>query len=153
MNDEAGGRLAPASGMMRPALTFGSGSAAYAGMVRICQATPVRCFFAALIAFALVLNGMGSAASADRGKVGESFVVIAGTTVTLCQYDGGKGNVPVMHGCGHCALCVSPPPLPPPSHHSLDRLARRVVPTVILASDVAKSASWRASWPRGPPSA
>jgi hypothetical protein len=142
--------------MMRPALTFGGGFAAYVVMVRICQTTLMRCFFAALIALGLVLNGLGGAAVAKHGEAGNRSVVIAGISVTLCQYgsnDDGKGGPLVLHGCDQCALCTAPTLPPAGSDHRIELSIRMVVlrPAPILAG--VKSASWRVSWPRGPPSA
>ena len=139
--------------MMRPALTFADTSAAYAVMVRICQATTLRCFFAALIACALLLNGMGAAALANHGAAGNKFVVIAGTHVTLCQFGGGddKGGPLVLHGCDQCGLCASPALPTVPQDRGVERPARTVIlrPAAILAA--VHPAPWRVSWPRGPP--
>ncbi|MDQ0395126.1 hypothetical protein [Labrys monachus] len=116
----------------------------------------MRCFFAALIAFALMLNGMGVAASAGRLAPGAGFVEIAGIAVTLCQYagaDGGKGAPLILHDCDRCALCAAPWLAADAPDGAIERPVRAMALRPAPMRARPGPSRWRASWPRGPPAA
>jgi multisubunit Na+/H+ antiporter MnhG subunit len=125
-------------------------------MVRFRHAPLVRFCLAALIALALMLNGMSRvvAATGDDG-VGNT-VIIAGTVITLCQFgtDGdGKTKSHLGHSCDQCALRLAPlqpqADLIPGIIRFPQVLTLRPAPSTRTSCQLTRNAAW----PRGPPAA
>ncbi len=138
------------------ALTFGGGSDAYARMVRSRHTPLLRLCFAALIAFALMLNGMSRVLAASEGDGAGNTVIIAGTIITLCQFDNdadAKNKAHAGHACDQCALRLAP--TLPQVDIALGVVRFPQVLTLRPVSSPEHSAqfAWNAAWPRGPPSA
>lgn len=135
------------------ALTFRRGSAAYAGMVPPRHLSLLRQCLAALLALGLLLNGMGGSLAAAGSRDGAATVVIAGTLVTVCQFDGGDPGDKVHggHSCDQCALRLAPTLPPNPAVASLLRFPEAVQfgPRAMLAGPIRED--HRPAWPRGPP--
>jgi hypothetical protein len=114
----------------------------------------LRLFFAALTAFVLMLNGMGSTASAGGGQTSVKFVLIAGTVITLCQYGGADGTGDkafVVHGCDQCALFAAPTAPPVDLISGIERYPLNMVPRRLVIPVTEARLLRLPAWPRGPP--
>lgn len=113
----------------------------------------LRQCLAALLALGLLLSGVGGsyAGQADRDRV--ATVVIAGTLVTICQFDGGDAGNKAHggHSCDQCALRLAPILPLPFAIASLIRFpeAFRFDPAQMPLAPIQED--YRPAWPRGPP--
>lgn len=135
------------------ALTFGSGSAAYAAMVLSRHLPLLRQCLAALLALGLMLNGMGGSLASEEERGGNATVVIAGTIVTVCQFGdadaGGKAHG--GHSCDQCALRLAPALPQVLVVASIVRFPRIVRLRASQDFFATIRQDHRPTWPRGPP--
>ncbi|MDT3378889.1 hypothetical protein RNI52_16270 [Labrys neptuniae] len=135
------------------ALTFGSGSAAYAAMILSRHFPLLRQCLAALLALGLLLNGMGGSLASEEGRGGAATVVIAGTVVTICQFGdadaGGKAHA--GHSCDQCALRLAPALPQVQAVASVIRFPQVVRFRPSQGFFAATRQDRRPVWPRGPP--
>lgn len=114
----------------------------------------VRVLFAALIAVALMLSGMGRVLAATGSDGAGNTVVIAGTVVTLCQFgkavDSG-GKIHIGHACDQCTLRVVPLLPPPNDTLRLIRFSRTLTLRPLLSKIPKARPGLSVVWPRGPP--
>jgi hypothetical protein len=125
-------------------------------MVRFNHAPLARFCLVALIAFALMLNGMSRVVAATQDDSAGNTVVIAGTVITLCQFGAdadGKTKSHPGHSCDQCALRLAP--LQPQAENILRIIRFPQVLTLRPGSSGRTSGqlSRSSAWPRGPPAA
>lgn len=125
-------------------------------MVRFRHAPLARFCLAALIALALMLNGMSRVVAATGDDDAGNTVIIAGTVITLCQFGtdaDGKAKSHLGHSCDQCALRVAP--LQPQADLTLRIIRFPQVLTLRPAPFTRTSGqlAGNAAWPRGPPAA
>ncbi|GLS18682.1 hypothetical protein GCM10007874_16990 [Labrys miyagiensis] len=125
-------------------------------MVRFCHAPLVRLCLAALIALALMLNGMSRVVAATGDDGTGNSVIIAGTVITLCQFGteaDGRTKSHLGHSCDQCALRLAP--LQPQADLTLRIIRFPEVLTLRPGSSARTMGQLGsgAAWPRGPPTA
>jgi hypothetical protein len=114
----------------------------------------VRFCIAALMALALMLNGMSRVVAATQENGAGNTIIIAGTVVTLCQFGkdaGGKDKSHLGHACDQCALRLAPLLPTVDTTPALVRFPVLLAVPSLRTSVFPEQSSRATAWPRGPP--
>jgi hypothetical protein len=124
-------------------------------MVRPRHAPLSRLCLVALIALALMLNGVSRVlAQVEDGDTGNS-IVIAGTIITLCHFgkDDAGSKARFGHSCDQCALRLAPILPQTGVDFGSFRFPHNLVLHPLPPISVARLLDRTLAWPRGPPTA